>query len=160
MSVQDDNAETDPGANSPRGLVASVDLKDTYFHIQIALHHRCFLRFAFEGTAYQYSVLPFGLALAPHMDAALYPLRASGMRILNWTIGPSKHCGFLRLHQSSEAVAQPRSLQPGNSPGLSDVMCHGDDGRIASRLGSSVRGHANSYLSKLHLCLPSLWLSI
>ncbi len=44
MSVQDDNAETDPGANSPRGLVASVDLKDTYFHIQIALHHRCFLR--------------------------------------------------------------------------------------------------------------------
>ncbi len=65
------------------------------------------------------------------------------MRILNWTIGPSKHCGFLRLHQSSEAVAQPRSPQPGNSPGLRDVMCYGDDGRIASRLGSSVRGHAN-----------------
>ncbi len=65
MSVQDDNAETDPGAISPRGLVASVDLKDTYFHIQIALHHICFLRFAFEGIAYQYSALPFRLALAP-----------------------------------------------------------------------------------------------
>ncbi len=39
-----------------------MDLKDAYFHIQIALHHRRFLRFAFEGTAYQNSVLPFGLA--------------------------------------------------------------------------------------------------
>ncbi len=68
---------------------ASVDLKDAYFHIQIAPHHRRFLRFAFEGTAYQYSVLPFGLALAPRtfskcMDAALSPLRSSGVRILNY----------------------------------------------------------------------------
>ncbi len=30
----------------------SLDLKDTYFHIQIAPHHRRFLRFAFEGVAY------------------------------------------------------------------------------------------------------------
>ncbi len=48
-----------------RGLVASVDLKDAYFHIQIAPHRRHFLRFALEGTAYQYPVLLFGLALAP-----------------------------------------------------------------------------------------------
>ncbi len=107
----------------PGDWFASVDLKDAYFHIQIAPHHRRFLRFAFEGTAYQYSVLPFGLALAPRMgqsqperenrvlvrcaleskpqkqfahfartmrtfskcvDAALSPLRASGMRILNY----------------------------------------------------------------------------
>ncbi len=43
----------------------SLDLKDAYFHIQIAPHHRRFLRFAFEGVAYQYTVLPFGLSLAP-----------------------------------------------------------------------------------------------
>ncbi len=30
----------------------SLDLKDAYFHIQIAPHHRRFLRFAFEGVAY------------------------------------------------------------------------------------------------------------
>ncbi len=58
----------------------SLDLKDAYFHIQIAPHHRRFLRFAFEGVAYQYTVLPFGLSLAPRtftkcMDAALSPLR-------------------------------------------------------------------------------------
>ncbi len=73
----------------PGDWFASVDLKEAYFHIQIAPHHRRFLRFAFEGTAYQYSVLPFGLALAPRtfskcVDAALSPLGASGMRILNY----------------------------------------------------------------------------
>ncbi len=76
-SVRDDINGTDPGADSPQGLVASVDLKDAYFHIQIALHHRRFLRFALEGTAYQYPVHLFELALALRtfskcMDAALY----------------------------------------------------------------------------------------
>ncbi len=40
MSVRDDIAGTDPGTDpgtdSPQGLVASVDLKDVYFHSQIA----------------------------------------------------------------------------------------------------------------------------
>ncbi|KAL0195701.1 hypothetical protein M9458_009273, partial [Cirrhinus mrigala] len=67
----------------------SLDLKDAYFHIQIAPHHRRFLRFAFERVAYQYTVLPFGLSLAPRtftkcMDAALSPLRQRGIRILNY----------------------------------------------------------------------------
>ncbi len=58
----------------------SVDLKDAYFHIQVAPHHRRFLRFAFEGVAYQYNVLPFGLSLAPCtytrcMVATFSPLR-------------------------------------------------------------------------------------
>lgn len=66
-----------------------MDLKDAYFHIQIAPHHRRFLRFAFEGVAYQFKVLLFGLALAPHvftmcMNTALAPLKLSGMCILNY----------------------------------------------------------------------------
>ncbi len=43
----------------------TIDLKDAYFHIQDVQRHRKFLRFAFGGKAYQYKVLPFGLALAP-----------------------------------------------------------------------------------------------
>ncbi len=43
----------------------TIDLKDAYFHIQVVRRHRRFLRFAFGGKAYQYKVLPFGLALAP-----------------------------------------------------------------------------------------------
>ncbi len=42
-----------------------LDLKDAYFYIQVAPHHRRFFRFVFEGVAYQYKVLPFGLFLTP-----------------------------------------------------------------------------------------------
>ncbi|KAL0196868.1 hypothetical protein M9458_005408, partial [Cirrhinus mrigala] len=48
-----------------------------------------FLRFAFEGRAYQYKVLHFGLALSPHVftklrEGALSPLWERGIRILNY----------------------------------------------------------------------------
>ncbi|XDV44776.1 hypothetical protein PO909_013016 [Leuciscus waleckii] len=51
----------------PEDYFIAVDLKDAYFHIQIAPHHRRFLRFAFEGVAYQFKLLPFGLDLAPRV---------------------------------------------------------------------------------------------
>ncbi|KAI2655615.1 enzymatic polyprotein [Labeo rohita] len=58
---------------------AAIDLKDAYFHVSILPQHRPFLRFAFEGRAYQYRVLPFGLALSPRVftkavEGALSPL--------------------------------------------------------------------------------------
>ncbi len=67
----------------------TIDLKDAYFHISILPYHRKFLRFAFGGKAYQYRVLPFGLALSPRtftkcVDAALVPLRLQGIRIMNY----------------------------------------------------------------------------
>ncbi len=45
--------------------------------------------FAFEGRAYQYKVLPFGLSLSPRVftkvvEAALVPLREAGIRVLNY----------------------------------------------------------------------------
>ncbi len=43
-----------------------IDLKDAYFHVSILPTRKKFLRFAFGGKAYQYRVLPFGLALSPH----------------------------------------------------------------------------------------------
>ncbi|MCI4395880.1 hypothetical protein PGIGA_G00197280 [Pangasianodon gigas] len=66
-----------------------IDLKDAYFHISILPQHRKFLRFAFGGEAYQYRVLPFGLAISPCtitkcVDAALAPMRLQSIRILNY----------------------------------------------------------------------------
>ncbi|KAL0187573.1 hypothetical protein M9458_014672, partial [Cirrhinus mrigala] len=66
----------------------TIDLKDVSFHVSILSQHRKFLRFAFRGEAYQYRVLPFGLALSPRtflkcVDAALAPLRLRGIRILS-----------------------------------------------------------------------------
>ncbi len=90
MVVQDDHFETLPLANiCPGDWFMSLDLKDMYFHIQVAPHHRQILRFAFKGVAYQYKVLPFGLSLAPRtfmrcMDVALSPLRQMGVHILNY----------------------------------------------------------------------------
>ncbi|KAL2082588.1 hypothetical protein ACEWY4_022406 [Coilia grayii] len=65
----------------------AIDLEDAYFHVPIAPHHRQFLRFAFEGRAYEFRVLPFGIALAPCVftrcvAAALAPLQVQGLRIL------------------------------------------------------------------------------
>ncbi len=65
----------------PRDWFASVDLKDAYFHIQIAPHHRRFsevcCQLSRKSTAYQYSVLPSGLlwphALSKCINAALPP---------------------------------------------------------------------------------------
>ncbi len=88
-AVQDDHTDQILSQICTEDWFCSLDLKDAYFHIQIAPHHRRFLRFAFEGVAYQYTVLPFGLSLAPRtftkcMDAALSPLRQMGIRILNY----------------------------------------------------------------------------
>ncbi len=73
----------------PGDWFASVDLKEAYFHIQIAPYHRRFLRLAFEGTAYQYSVLPFGLALAPRTFSKWmqHSGRAGYASSTIWTIG-------------------------------------------------------------------------
>ncbi len=70
----------------PRDWFAAIDLKDAYFHVSILpqtvrYFHRPFLRFASEGGAWQYRVLPFGLSLSP--EGALAPLREVGIRILN-----------------------------------------------------------------------------
>ncbi|KAI2661975.1 hypothetical protein H4Q32_007693 [Labeo rohita] len=67
----------------------AIDLKDAYFHVSILPRHRPFLRFAFEGRAYQYRVLPFCLSLSPLIftkiaEAALTPLREMGIHVCNY----------------------------------------------------------------------------
>ena len=65
----------------------SIDLIDAYFHVAIAPHHRQFLRFTFQGRAYQFKVMPSGLSLAPRIftrcvAAALAPIQARGLMVL------------------------------------------------------------------------------
>ncbi|KAL6467752.1 hypothetical protein MHYP_G00234290 [Metynnis hypsauchen] len=72
-----------------RDWFVTIDLSDAYFHIDIYPAHRKFLRFAFEGTAYEYQTVPFGLSLAPRVfskcaEAALAPLRNNGIRIFSY----------------------------------------------------------------------------
>ena len=45
----------------------SIDLRDAYFHVPVAPEHTRFLRFAYDGRAYEFLVLPFGLSTAPRV---------------------------------------------------------------------------------------------
>ncbi len=97
------------GCVRPLDWFAAIDLKDAYFHVSILPRHRPFLRFAFEGRAYQYKVLPFGLSLSPCVftkvaEAALVPLRERGVRILNYLDN------WLILAQSREQLCAHRDL--------------------------------------------------
>ena len=47
--------------------LASIDLKDAYFHIPIYRGHWKYLRFCIAGKVYQFLVLPFGLSSAPRV---------------------------------------------------------------------------------------------
>ncbi len=97
------------GCVRPLDWFAAIDLKDAYFHVSILPRHRPFLRFAFEGRAYQYKVLPFGLSLSPRVftkvaEAALVPLRERGVRILNYLDD------WLILAQSREQLRAHKDL--------------------------------------------------
>ncbi|MGH0148237.1 UNVERIFIED_CONTAM: hypothetical protein FKN15_012174 [Acipenser sinensis] len=67
----------------------TVDLKDAYFHVSIHPVHRKYLCFAFQGSVFEFSMLPFGLSLAPRtfskcMDAILAPMQLQGIKVLNY----------------------------------------------------------------------------
>ncbi|XP_041852953.1 uncharacterized protein LOC121647506 [Melanotaenia boesemani] len=71
----------------PNDWFVTIDLADAYFHIYPA--HRKFLRFAYQGAAYEFQTIPFGLLLAPRVfskcvEAALFPLRNNGIRIFSY----------------------------------------------------------------------------
>ncbi len=98
-------------------------LKEAYFHIHISPHHRRFLRFAFEGVAYQYTVLPFGLSLAPRiftqwMYVALSPLRQMRIRILNYLND------WLILALSEDEILSHRSVLLSHLGSIGQVHVH------------------------------------
>ncbi len=68
-------------------FVAKIDLKDAYFTVPIAVHHRRFLRFEWRNKLWQFKVLCFGLASAPRvftkiLKPILSILRRQGLRII------------------------------------------------------------------------------
>ena len=51
----------------PGAFLASVDLKDAYWHVPINCRFRMFLAFAIGSQVYRFKVLPFGLSLPPRV---------------------------------------------------------------------------------------------
>lgn len=89
----------------PGNWFTSIDLKDTYFHISIYPPRRKYLRFLFQGVAYKYTVLLFGLSLSPRVfvkcnEAAIAPLRERGIRLATYLDD-----WLLLAHTREEAVS-------------------------------------------------------
>ena len=55
------------GALQQGQWLTSLDLKDAYFHIGVNPADRRYLRFYHNGTAWQFTVLPFGLSTCPRV---------------------------------------------------------------------------------------------
>ena len=49
----------------PGCFMASVDLKDAYYSVPVAKEDRKYLKFEWQGSYYEYTCLPNGLACAP-----------------------------------------------------------------------------------------------
>ncbi len=89
----------------PFDWFAAIDLKDTYIHVSIPPQHSPFLRFAFEGRAYQYKVLPFG-----HLSRL-------GLRV-NWEkskLSPVQRISFLGMELDSVNLTARLSVERAQS---------------------------------------------
>ncbi len=142
----------------------SLDLKDAYFHIQIAPHHRRFLRFAFEGVGlpvhgptlwavsgppYFYEVhgrgsFPSETDGNPHSQlpqrlAHSGPVRGGTTFTQNPHPQPLRAPGAQGQFRQKRTVSQPTSIVPGYSSGLSSHES-GDSARTRSG-HSETRGH-------------------
>jgi len=90
----------------PGDWAASIDLKDAYFHVPIAMAARKYLCFGWRGRLYQFCILPFGLSPGGFRDQVVAcPSPAS-------TSHPA------RLHPLEEECSGGRSLEVPVSPRL------------------------------------------
>ena len=67
----------------PCQWIASVDLKDAYFHIGVVPAHHQFLRFHWLGQSYQFKALPFGLASAPQVFTKILVPLVAWLRLMD-----------------------------------------------------------------------------
>lgn len=70
-------------------FLASIDLKEAYFHLPIHPDHRKYLRFEFQGKIYEFSCLPFGLSSAPYtftklIKPIIQSLHSRGITCINY----------------------------------------------------------------------------
>lgn len=69
----------------PGCFMASLDLKDAYYSVPIAVEDRVFLRFWWENTLYQYTCFPNGLTSAPRKFTKLMKPVLAHLRLRGYT---------------------------------------------------------------------------
>ena len=73
----------------PHCYFASIDLKDAYFSVPIALHYRHMFRFLWQESFWQFTCLPQGFSAAPRiftklLKPVLSHLRSLGIQIIGY----------------------------------------------------------------------------
>ena len=63
----------------------SIDLKDAFFHVPIHHRHRRFLRFIWQGKAYQFASCPFGLSTAHSPGSLARYFIGAGHKAFGWS---------------------------------------------------------------------------
>ena len=64
--------------------LASIDLKDTYFSVPIAVSDRKYLRFRWENKLFQFTCMPNGLAMAPRVFTRILEPVFSHLHLLGY----------------------------------------------------------------------------
>ncbi len=65
--------------------MASVDLKDAYYSIPVAVEHRKYLMFEWQGSYFQFTCLPNGLSCAPRLFTKILKPIYAHLRVLGYT---------------------------------------------------------------------------
>ena len=70
-------------------FMTSIDITQAYYMVPVAREHRKYLRFLWDGSLYQFAVLPNGLACAPRLFTKLLKpvyasLRQQGVQIVGY----------------------------------------------------------------------------
>ena len=87
----------------------SIDLRDAYFHVAVAPEHTRYLRFAYNGRAFEFLVLPFGLSTAPRVFTRIVRVIEAFLKIQ----GVDMHQyldDWLMKNQSKSLVERHRDL--------------------------------------------------
>lgn len=100
---------------SPGPWAVSLDLEDAYFHVAVDPRDTKFLRFAYNGTIYEFQVLPFGLSTAPRTFTRLVRavgayLKTFGINIFqyldDWLVVGETLALTLRYRDTVRAITQ------------------------------------------------------
>ena len=65
---------------SPNCVMASIDLADAYYSVNVHVHHRKYLQFAFQGHWYRFTCLANGISSAPRIFTKLMKVPLSFLR--------------------------------------------------------------------------------
>ena len=90
---------------TPNCFMASVDLKDAYYSVPVAVAHQKYLKFEWGGKLYQFTCFPNGLAFCPRKFTKLMKPAYAALRQLGHINSPYIDDSYLQGGSYEECLA-------------------------------------------------------